>query len=224
MRKRMLALVLGVLTLGSGTPFGEGPACPAWTGMPGRRLIAQVEQELVQGVNAERAKRGLALLLADERLTTVARAYAAVLAQRGALSHTGPDGKEVAGRVKDAKIFDWSAVGENLASDSVYDHLLIDEHGRRVDAQCRQATELASVLVNGWIASPGHFANMVRPEFTHIGSGAAYAPNAELLYAVHVFATRVSCGFVDAPCCVAPGGRAVRCQEGLHCRGGKCRA
>lgn len=216
------ALGLCLCVLSGAPPAGPGPACPAWTGAAGIRQMARAEQELARGVNALRAERHVGPLVVDDRLTRVARAYAAMLVQMGELNHTGPDGRKVADRLRDAKILDWNAAGENLASGSVYDHLVIDENNERVGAVCRDAAEVAAVLVNGWVNSPGHLANMVRPEYTHIGSGAAYAFGGELLYAVHVFAARITCGFAGAGCCVAPDGVGVMCQQGLRCVDRRC--
>ncbi|MDD4902834.1 MAG: CAP domain-containing protein [Patescibacteria group bacterium] len=59
--------------------------------------------------------------------------------------------------------------------------------------------EMASEIVLGWMASPGHRANILRPEFNEAGIGVAYVNG--YIIATQDFITRISCGYQGAPCC-----------------------
>jgi uncharacterized protein YkwD len=59
--------------------------------------------------------------------------------------------------------------------------------------------EIASSTVLGWMNSPGHRANILRPEYNESGIGVAYVNG--YIIATQDFITRVSCGFKGAPCC-----------------------
>jgi uncharacterized protein YkwD len=88
-------------------------------------------------------------------LTVAAQQHALTMAQTGCFSHdaTGsnpcPDGtpcRRIAGAG-----YQWSRVGENIALNS---------------------SGLASTI-RGWLASPGHCANMLNPNYVHLGGGLA---------------------------------------------------
>jgi uncharacterized protein YkwD len=63
--------------------------------------------------------------------------------------------------------------------------------------------EIASDTVLGWMNSPGHRANILRPEYNESGIGVAYVNG--YIIATQDFITRVSCGFKGAPCCPSRG-------------------
>lgn len=105
------------------------------------------EQEMVQLVNAERAKQGLAPLQVDERLTRIAREHSKLLAENHDLAHQFPGEPDLRHRIVATGLrFDFS--GENVAYNA--------------DAQSAHES-----LMN----SPPHRANILRPAFTVIGIG-----------------------------------------------------
>ncbi len=106
-----------------------------------------LEQQMLELVNQERAKEGLAPLRADPELTEVARAHSRDMLARGYFSHGSPEGKDAFGRMRDARV-SYLAAGENLA------------HAPTL-AQAHQ----------GLMNSPGHRANILRPAFGRVGIG-----------------------------------------------------
>ena len=72
------------------------------------------------------------------------------MAQNDFFSHTGSDGGNVSSRVEQ-RGYEWSAVGENLA-----------------EATPGHFTPRS--VVEGWLTSPGHCANIMRPAFREIGA------------------------------------------------------
>jgi hypothetical protein len=112
-----------------------------------QQIEPAAEQEIVQLVNAERARAGLQPLAEDPRLTEIARQHSRLMLSRATLSHQFDGEPDVRHRVISSGIrFDMS--GENVAYD-------------------RDAASAHRSLMN----SPPHKANILRPEFTAVGVG-----------------------------------------------------
>jgi uncharacterized protein YkwD/stress response protein SCP2 len=125
-----------------------------WTALWARPFtaagLAGTASEVVSLTNAERAGAGLAPLVTDARLTAAAQAHSADMVARDFYSHTTPEGREPWDRAAAAGATH-RGIGENIAC------------GQRTPAE----------VVQGWMNSPGHRANILKPEFTHIGIGYA---------------------------------------------------
>ncbi|MFC9680936.1 CAP domain-containing protein [Streptomyces sp. NPDC056948] len=100
--------------------------------------------------NRERVRAGLPPLAVDPLLTTAAQAHSADMVARAFYSHTAPDGSQPWDRAAAAGSARRS-IGENIAC------------GQRSPAD----------VVEGWMNSPGHRANILKPGFTHLGIGFA---------------------------------------------------
>ncbi|MGW2326999.1 CAP domain-containing protein [Streptomyces sp. NPDC001700] len=111
-----------------------------------RRLAAEV----IALTNAERATARLAPLAPDPRLTTAAQAHSDDMVARDFYSHTSPEGGQPWDRAATAGATH-RGIGENIAC------------GQRGPAE----------VVRGWMNSPGHRANILKADFTHIGIGYA---------------------------------------------------
>jgi uncharacterized protein YkwD len=101
--------------------------------------------------NAERAKAGLAPLAPSLELTGAAQGYAEVLATSSCFAHTCGPVPELTARTELAGYRGWVALGENIAGG-------------------QQGPER---VVQMWMESPGHRANILDPSFTEIGIGVA---------------------------------------------------
>ncbi|MCU8592903.1 CAP domain-containing protein, partial [Streptomyces sp. A13(2022)] len=106
------------------------------------------EAQVLALVNEERADAGCAPVTANDRLTRAADDYSDVMASSGVMSHTGPDGSTMASRVEAAG-YQWSTLGENIA---------------------RGQADAASVM-NSWMNSEGHRANILNCSFKELGVG-----------------------------------------------------
>ena len=84
------------------------------------------------------------------RLELAAYGHSADMAANDYFSHTGLDGRSPADRVTAAG-YDWRAIGENIAAGY---------------------PDVAAV-VDGWMASPGHCANLMNPGFRDMGLACA---------------------------------------------------
>ncbi len=126
--------------------------------------LTKEEQVTIDLTNAERKKAELKPLAANPQLMAVARAHAANMAKQDKLEHT-LDGKEPAERVKDAG-YKYSATGENIAWNAI----------------------TPKEVMKGWMDSPPHKENILRPEYTEIGVAVAKNNKGER-YWVQVFGT-----------------------------------
>ena len=90
------------------------------------------------------------------KLEDAAQAHSENMAELEFFSHTGPDGAEIGERVN-TRNYRWSAVGENIAAGQNS----VDE------------------VVDGWLSSPGHCANIMHAEFTEMGAARIEAPGSQ---------------------------------------------
>ncbi|MFC9952574.1 CAP domain-containing protein [Streptomyces prasinus] len=103
--------------------------------------------QVLQLVNQERAKVGCSPVAANSSLTTLATAFSKDMAARGFFDHTDPDGDTPWDRAAAAGISELG--GENIARG--------------------QAT--AADVMEAWMNSPGHKANILNCDFKTLGVG-----------------------------------------------------
>ncbi len=100
-------------------------------------------------VNAHRAAVGVPPLALCGPLIAAAQGHSDFQAATGRTSHTGSGGSTMRQRVESAGYGGWSGLGENVAA---------------------HYPDIGSV-VTGWLSSEGHRANLLSPNFTHVGFG-----------------------------------------------------
>ncbi len=113
-------------------------------------LAAVVRSDVISYTTGERITQGRGTLIENEVLNAAAQAKAEDMAARGYFSHVGPDGKQPWKWLESAG-YDYIFAGENLA-------VRFDDSKNIVDA---------------WMASPTHRANIVKPQYKEIGVGIA---------------------------------------------------
>ena len=109
-------------------------------------VVSQYAQEVVRLVNIERVNAGLAPLTLDETLCAAAQVRAKEIDSE--FSHTRPDGSSCFTVLKEMGI-PYRACGENIAKGS----------------------PTPERVVQGWMNSAGHRANILNENFTTIGVG-----------------------------------------------------
>ena len=127
--------------------FSALALAPAATAGSQATAAPQSEQALLGAVNGVRASHGLRPLRVDGGLVRAARSYSAHMIQTGVFTH-GAMGARLAQHGVRGPVF-----GENLAWGV-------------------GSTASARAIVRGWMASPGHRANLLRPGWTRVGLGA----------------------------------------------------
>lgn len=177
MTRRLTAVLLIAATLAIAAPAGASNAPMAITGpSPARTLAPAVRvsppppptvapvYQVVNRVNAERAKVGLPALQIDDRLMLAAQRHSEDQAFHNHMSHTGSDGSNVSTRL-DRVGYAWRGWAENVA------------YGQRD----------AATVVTAWMNSAGHRANNLSGN-TQVGVGLAYSSNGTPYWTM-VFAT-----------------------------------
>ncbi|WP_017619355.1 CAP domain-containing protein [Nocardiopsis gilva] len=109
---------------------------------------AQTSQ-VVTLVNSERASAGCGPLRVDDRLTTASQKHSEDMAARDYMAHETPEGKSPQQRAQEAGYTAWS--GENVAA----------------------GYSSAEDVMDGWMNSEGHRANILNCDFKAIGVGEA---------------------------------------------------
>lgn len=106
-----------------------------------------LEKQMLDLVNQERVAAGLNQLEADPELTEVARRHSADMFARGYFAHDTPEGRTPFDRMREANVR-FTTAGENLALGPTI-----------------------PVAHAGLMNSPGHRANILRPQFGRVGIG-----------------------------------------------------
>jgi uncharacterized protein YkwD/uncharacterized membrane protein required for colicin V production len=106
-----------------------------------------LEKQMLDLVNEERVANGLQPLAPDPELTEVARAHSTDMFARGYFAHDTPEGLTPFDRMRNANVR-FLIAGENLA-----------------------LAPTVSIAHTGLMNSPGHRANILRPQFGRVGIG-----------------------------------------------------
>ncbi|MDJ1132537.1 CAP domain-containing protein [Streptomyces iconiensis] len=109
------------------------------------------EREVLALVNQERAKEGCKPVRADGDLAELAAGFSEDMAKRGFFAHTSPDGKSPWDRAEALGISDLG--GENIA----------------------RGQANAQSVMDSWMNSPGHKANILNCDYRTMGVGAHFA-------------------------------------------------
>lgn len=112
------------------------------------------EERVAQLVNIEREKNGLQPLTFDSSISNVARAKSKDMADNNYFAHQSPTYGSAGDMLRNFGI-NWSAWGENIAS------------GQNTPEE----------VVNAWMNSEGHRANILSPNFGKIGVGYVTSAN-----------------------------------------------
>ncbi|WP_456119842.1 CAP domain-containing protein [Virgibacillus tibetensis] len=110
--------------------------------------LNQFEQEVVELTNQERAKQGLSALKIDTELSKVAREKSRDMAANNYFAHNSPTYGSPFDMMQKFGV-SYRTAGENIAK------------GQRTPTE----------VVNAWMNSDGHRANILNGNFTHIGVG-----------------------------------------------------
>ena len=131
---------------------------------PGDSVEAQVEDAILRYTNQERVAAGVAPLVRNGLLTTVARAHSLDMKERDFFSHTNPDRLTPFQRM-DAAGYVYRSAAENIAASSSYTLASSpDEVGRHL-------------VQDLWMNSRGHRETLISPKYTEIGIGVVYDPD-----------------------------------------------
>ncbi|MBC7836442.1 CAP domain-containing protein [Acetobacteraceae bacterium] len=137
------------------TPASESTSAPAKTADD---YATEIAADVFAQTNTERVKNGLPALVYDSKLSLVARAHSSDMLAANYFSHTNKSDCDSACRVKNAN-YSYSYVGENIFMAKGF---------------TLSGGDTASLIVQGWMGSPGHRANILQTAFTNSGVGVAF--------------------------------------------------
>lgn len=118
--------------------------------IPNIDTIKSIENEVIRLTNIERSKNGLPPLKADWELSRVARYKSMGMRDKNYFSHTSPTYGSPLTMIKNFGIH-YTAAAENIAA----------------------GQQTASSVVQSWMNSPGHRANILNANYNYIGVGYA---------------------------------------------------
>jgi len=131
---------------GTAEPAQQADPAPASSG--GTTSVLAAEREVAALVNKQRAANGLAPLTLSEELCSGARMKSQDMRDKGYFDHTSPTYGDPFDMMTSLGI-SYSTAGENIA----------------------MGYTTAEAVVNAWMNSPGHRANILSGDFTSIGVG-----------------------------------------------------
>ncbi|HEU5222758.1 MAG TPA: CAP domain-containing protein [Candidatus Lumbricidophila sp.] len=147
---------------GTGTGTGTGGTGGA-TGGGSVACSTQHSSRVLQLVNQARSEHGAAPLALHAALQQAACDHSSDQAAHNTMSHTGSNGSTMSQRISAAG-YNWSTCGENVAAG----------YGS------------PESVFNGWMNSPGHRANILNPNYRHMGLGTAQSAG-DTLYWTQTF-------------------------------------
>jgi len=127
--------------------------CTRTAAMPARSNLRAVSSAILCLLNAERAAKGVPPLRSNRELRKASQSMAKLMVRQHFFAHDTPDGRGVLDRIKPTGYVrgNW-VLGENLAWGS-------------------GALATPRAIVNGWMHSPPHRANILYSKFRDIGIG-----------------------------------------------------
>ena len=148
-------------------------ACPKPpVGDPPTAAILALERAAFGLVNQQRINAGLPALIMHDTLRIIARNHSRDMVARDFFAHVNPDGQDPFDRLRAGGIR-YTLAGENLARTN--------------------AADPAATVVQGWMGSPDHRENILRPGFEHTGMGVAEGPG-DRFYFTQLFVTFAKTG------------------------------
>lgn len=141
--------------------------------------LRAIEQSIVANTNRERKKRGLKQVQSKRNMNAAARSHSKHMAKVGKLAHEGIGDGTPASRGRKHKCGDglWA---ENCQGPWSKDYLTYYQTTEQ---------ELGKKVVEGWMKSPPHRANLLRPEWVVMGAGVGQTHKGGI-YATQIFGDR----------------------------------
>lgn len=122
-----------------------------------------VETRAFELMNAQRQANGLQSLQWDEQIVALARGHSQSMASSKYFSHKDPSGGYVDTRASKLGIFNWMAIGENIAFMKGYD-------------------DPASMAVEKWMQSTSHKKNILSNQWRDSAIGVAVASDGAIYF------------------------------------------
>ncbi|WP_135363337.1 CAP domain-containing protein [Halosimplex halophilum] len=160
---------------------GSSPADSPDSDASGEINTTLIERAIHDRVNEIRRDRDLPALAYDAELAEIATYYSRRMATEEFFAHTGPDGQTLLDRYDrfgyDCRVDTggqrYVTGGENLAYTYAYTPVETEDGVVSYDGN---ETRIARGIVEGWMNSPGHRENLLRPYWNREGVGVVLDP------------------------------------------------
>jgi len=129
-----------------------------------------IEKRAFEQTNFVRVKNGLPPFVWDADICRMARTHSESMSRYKYFSHVTPEGLRLGDRARAAGILQFSVLGENIAYSQGYD-------------------DPAAYMVEQWMQSTKHRANILSTEFRAMAIGSFVAPDGSI-YLTQTFITR----------------------------------
>ncbi len=157
------------------------PGCPGKSQLPidsaaeAKRLEHQVHDE----VNKVRRQHGLSVLKWDDALSRIATKHSRDMSRRDYFDHVSPSGGTMAQRYEAGRYrchapinaTRYATGGENLFLTHRSASYILHPNGQRQETELRSIRDVATIVVEGWMTSPGHRENLLTPHWRKEGIG-----------------------------------------------------
>lgn len=167
---RPVAILVDEIGNSKGKQAAPKTASPAGNTRRRANSALPIERVVFELLNEARAEKGLSALEWDDSLAELARMHSRNMANEKFFSHRGQDGSMVDDRAQKLGIFNWRAIGENIAFLQGYENP-------------------AKLAVEKWMNSPAHRRNVLGEKWTDSAVGVALGPDGSY-YFTQVFLLR----------------------------------
>ena len=144
----------------------------------------RLENRLFELVNAQRVNYGLKPLKRSAKLSIIARGHSEDMARRNYISHYTPEGLSPTDRANKAG-FKTTIVYKDRIRKGVGENIAMHQDGIEENGIKRyflkSVDEPAKLLVDGWMNSPEHKANILNTDYTMAGMGVAVSKEKKVL-------------------------------------------
>ncbi|WP_276329392.1 CAP domain-containing protein [Methanococcus maripaludis] len=137
---------------------------------------AQIEQYILEYTNMERSSYGLEALVLDSALSQISQDHSDDMAENDYFSHVNLDGETPTDRAIAADYNVVKYLGDGYYSTGIGENIAKMPTGNVIGIGyvSDDAESIAKAIVDAWMDSDGHRANILNSQYTNIGIGVAF--------------------------------------------------
>ncbi len=138
--------------------------------------IDELEKAVFKYSNIERSKEGLNELKFDDKLGEIAQSHSKDMVQRNFFDHINPDSEDPTARASRMGFTKTKPLGGGSYSVGIAENIGMMPTGdvTGIGYVSNDVESLAKAQVKSWMRSPGHRANILDSQYSHLGVGVAY--------------------------------------------------
>ncbi|MBA2861405.1 uncharacterized protein YkwD [Methanococcus maripaludis] len=135
-----------------------------------------IEQYILEYTNMERSSYGLDELILDSKLSQISQAHSDDMVENNYFSHTNLDGETPTDRAIAAGYNVVKYLGDGYYSTGIGENIAKMPTGNvlGIGYVSDDAESIAEAIVDAWMDSPGHRANILNSQYTNMGIGVSF--------------------------------------------------